>query len=96
MFKVGQSFEDDAIITENIIGCIWRAVYNKEVLNGVKFEAMPICEDMVFMIDLFNKKPKVSIVVVSPDISLPNKSYTSPVTKRISSKLINKYYSLYK
>lgn len=62
LFKVGQSFEDDAIITENIIGCIWRAVYNKEVLNGVKFEAMPICEDMVFMIDLFNKKPKVSIV----------------------------------
>ena len=40
--------------------------------------------------------PKISIVVVSPDVSLPNASYTSGVTRRISSQLINKYYSLYK
>ena len=43
-----------------------------------------------------SKNPQISIVVVSPDVSLPNKSYTSPVTRRISAKLINKYFSIYK
>lgn len=37
--------------------------------------------------------PRMSIVVVSPDISIPNAS-TSSVTKRISSKIVNKYYEL--
>jgi len=40
--------------------------------------------------------PKMSIVVVSPDISLPNSDYQSPVTKRISSKIVNKYFEIYK
>lgn len=40
--------------------------------------------------------PKMSIVVVSPDISLPNSNYQSPVTKRISSKIVNKYFEIYK
>lgn len=40
--------------------------------------------------------PKMSIVVVSPDISLPNASYQSMITKRISSKMVNKYFTLYK
>jgi cell division protein FtsI/penicillin-binding protein 2 len=43
-----------------------------------------------------NKNPEISIVVVSPDISLPNSSYQSAVTKRISSQLVNKYFSVYK
>lgn len=37
--------------------------------------------------------PKMSIVVVSPDIGLPNSS-TSMVTKRISASIVNKYYEL--
>ena len=41
-------------------------------------------------------KPKISIVVVSPDVSLPDSNYQSTVTKRISSQLINKYFSIYK
>ena len=40
--------------------------------------------------------PKMSIVVVSPDISLPNANYQSSITKRISSKMVNKYYELNK
>lgn len=40
--------------------------------------------------------PKISIVVVSPDVSLPDSNYQSSVTKRISSQLINKYFSIYK
>ena len=43
-----------------------------------------------------SKNPEISIVVVSPDISLPNSSYQSAVTKRISSQLVNKYFSVYK
>ena len=37
--------------------------------------------------------PKMSIVVVSPDISVPNSS-TSSVTKRISSQIVNKFFEL--
>lgn len=40
--------------------------------------------------------PKISIVVVSPDIGLPDATYQSAVTKRISAQLINKYFSIYK
>ena len=43
-----------------------------------------------------SNNPKMSIVVVSPDISLPNASYQSSVTKRISSSMVNKYYEIYK
>ena len=40
--------------------------------------------------------PTMSVVVVSPDISLPDTNYQSNVTKRISSQLVNKYFSIYK
>ena len=40
--------------------------------------------------------PEMSIVVVSPDISLPDSTYQSPVTKRISSQIVNKYFEIYK
>lgn len=39
-------------------------------------------------------KPEMSIVVVSPDISLPNADYQSSITKRISSKMVNKYFEI--
>jgi len=43
-----------------------------------------------------SKNPKMSIVVVSPDISTPDSSYQTTVTKRISSKIVNKYFEIYK
>ena len=38
--------------------------------------------------------PKMSIVVVSPDISVPDSSQ-SMITKRITAKMVNKYFELY-
>ena len=38
--------------------------------------------------------PRMSIVVVSPDVSYPG-AYESSVTKRITSSMVNKYYELY-
>ena len=43
-----------------------------------------------------SENPKMSIVVVSPDISLPDSGYQSMITKRISSRMVNKYFDLYK
>ena len=43
-----------------------------------------------------SENPKISIVVVSPDVSLPDSNYQSKITKRISSQLVNKYFSIYK
>ena len=42
-----------------------------------------------------NNNPKMSILVVSPDIGLPTSNSHSAVTKRISSKMVNKYFSIY-
>ena len=41
-------------------------------------------------------KPQMSVVVVSPDVSIPGSNYQSPVTKRITSKIVNKYFELHK
>ena len=43
-----------------------------------------------------NNNPQMSVVVVSPNVSTPNSSYQSSVTKRISSKIVNKYFEIYK
>ena len=41
-----------------------------------------------------NDNPTMSIVVVSPDISLPDSGYQSMITKRITAKMVNKYFAL--
>ena len=43
-----------------------------------------------------SNNPKMSVVVVSPDIGIPDGDYQSMVTKRISAALFNKYFDLYK
>lgn len=40
--------------------------------------------------------PRMSIVVVSPDVSIPEAQYQSNVTRRITTKLVNKYFEIYK
>lgn len=40
--------------------------------------------------------PEMSIVVVSPDASTPEMDYQSSVTKRISSKVVNRYFEIYR
>ena len=39
--------------------------------------------------------PKMSIVVVSPDISLPDAGYQSMITKRLSASMVNKFFEIY-
>lgn len=43
-----------------------------------------------------SNNPKMSIVVVSPDIATPEMDYQSSATKRITAKLVNKYFDIYK
>ena len=40
--------------------------------------------------------PIMSLVVVSPDVSLPDANYTSQVTKRISSRVVNSFFDIYR
>ena len=40
--------------------------------------------------------PRVSIVVVSPDVAVADAKATSSINRRISSKIINKYFEIYK
>ena len=39
--------------------------------------------------------PKMSIVVVSPDVAVSGTNTTSSINKRLSSSLVNKYFELY-
>ena len=45
-----------------------------------------------------SENPKMSIVVVSPDVSYSNSNidYTSSVNRRISSQIVNKFFEIYK
>ena len=40
--------------------------------------------------------PKMSIVVISPDIATSNAETTSGINKRLSSEIVNKYFEIYK
>ena len=40
--------------------------------------------------------PKMSIVVIRPDVAEANTDTTSAINKRLSSKIVNKYFEIYK
>ena len=40
--------------------------------------------------------PKMSIVVISPDVSIADNDTTSSINKRLSSEIVNKYFEIYK
>lgn len=40
--------------------------------------------------------PKMSVVVISPDVAEANTDTTSSINKRLSSKIVNKYFEIYK
>jgi len=42
------------------------------------------------------KDPKMSIVVVSPNVAIADAETTSGINRRISSKIVNKYFEIYK
>jgi glycosyltransferase involved in cell wall biosynthesis len=63
LLKVGsRKVDDNTIETNNIMGCVWRALYKKAIIEGIEFERVSVCEDLIFTIDVFSRNPKVSIV----------------------------------
>lgn len=40
--------------------------------------------------------PKMSVVVISPDVAIADTDTTSSINKRLSSKIVNKYFEIYK
>ena len=40
--------------------------------------------------------PRMSVVVISPDVAEANAETTSSINKRLSSKIVNKYFEIYK
>lgn len=42
------------------------------------------------------ENPKMSVVVISPDVATANAETTSSINKRLSSKIVNKYFEIYK
>lgn len=40
--------------------------------------------------------PKMSVVVISPDVAISTAETTSTINKRLSSQIVNKYFEIYK
>lgn len=62
LLNIGYIEKENQLHTQNIMGCVWRALFSKELLNNLYFEKLAVCEDLAFIIDVFDRKPKVSIV----------------------------------
>lgn len=62
LLKIGSTEKDGNIYTDNIMGCVWRVLFKKEILKGITFADLKLSEDLVFIIDVFDKNPKVAIV----------------------------------
>lgn len=62
LLKVGYIKKENSLQTENIMGNVWRLLYSKEIIGTIRFIKNIICEDLPFNIDIFEKKPKVSVV----------------------------------
>lgn len=62
LLNVGYKKTNGGLKTQNIMGCVWRLLYSKDIIGSSKFIKGMICEDLPFIIEIFNKKPKVSVV----------------------------------
>ena len=62
MLKVGYNSTNEGLKTENIMGSVWRVLFSKEIIQDITFPAITVCEDMAYLIDVFAKNPKVSVV----------------------------------
>ncbi|MBE5740949.1 MAG: glycosyltransferase [Clostridiales bacterium] len=53
--------EKNIFYTDNIMGSVWRSLYKKELLDNLLFTNI-YCEDIIFMIDVFQRVNKISAV----------------------------------
>ena len=47
---------------DSVMGCLWRCLFKKDLIKNIELENVRIAEDLIFMIDVFKKKPKLSLV----------------------------------
>ncbi len=62
LLKIGTTEKDGNIHTENVMGCVWRVLFSRDIIADVTFPDLKLSEDLVFMMDVFNKNPKVAVV----------------------------------
>ncbi|MBQ7351395.1 MAG: glycosyltransferase [Clostridia bacterium] len=52
----------DKVITGNVMGSIWRALFTKKIIGNTKFRDLGFCEDMAFYMDVIKNNPKITFV----------------------------------
>lgn len=61
--KIGFKNKDFDIETENIMGSVWRCLFNKKRIQNLTFrEDIFICEDLILMLQVFKQNLKISVV----------------------------------
>lgn len=58
----GKKRRNNKLVTENVMCAVWRCLYKRELLKGVKFEKDLFCEDVIFTLNILEKSPKIGVV----------------------------------
>ena len=62
-FNIGYWNHIDYVITDNIMGNVWRVLFSKNIIKNIRFrEDVSICEDLIFLSEVLLRKPRVSLV----------------------------------
>ncbi len=56
------SKKDDCIVTNNVMGNIWRVLYKRNLIGEKRIEKLSFAEDFCFNLSLFIDKPRIAIV----------------------------------
>lgn len=54
--------KNGVLYTDTIMGSVCRCLFNKSLISTTRFEKVMICEDLVFVSDIFKKNPLIAVV----------------------------------
>ena len=69
-----------------LLGYAWNKVYRAEVLDGIAFETVPLIEDIVFNVAVFNRVENLALV------ARPLYRYEKRVAANLTAKFVPEYY----
>lgn len=73
-----------------LLGYAWNKVYRAEVLDGIAFETVPLIEDIVFNVAVFNRVENLALV------ARPLYRYEKRVAANLTAKFVPEYYEVHR
>lgn len=73
-----------------LLGYAWNKVYRAEVLDGIAFETVPLIEDVVFNVAVFNRVENLVLV------ARPLYRYEKRAAANLTAKFVPEYYEVHR